>query len=139
VKCRTKYCRGRTAKRHHSPFCPACQARRWKEKHPVSYYYHKLKTSARRRGKLFTLTKDKFAELWHAGMSANHGRTKFCLSVNRIKDHLGYTDDNVELLTVSENSRRRFVPFFANQAAEDAAIAETSRQIAEAYPECVTP
>lgn len=59
------------------------------------------------------------------------------MSINRIQNSRGYFDDNVEFLTLSENSRRRFVPYFKNKAAEQAAIAETQNEIAKAYPELV--
>lgn len=68
-------------------------------------------------------------------MAANHGRTKFCLSVNRLNNDLGYADDNVELLTVSENARKRYVPYFKNLEQEKAAIAEAEKAVIEAYPE----
>jgi hypothetical protein len=38
-------------------------------------------------------------------------------------------------MTVSENSRKKFVPYFKNKADEERAIDETSRLISEAYPE----
>lgn len=134
MKCLTKHCRGLTFKSHRSPYCPKCKAIKWKAKHPVSYYFHKLRTSATRRGILFLLTRQKFAELWNGGLAANHGKTKFCLSVDRINNQLGYVDTNVQLLTLSENTRKQFVPFFRDQKQMDAEIAETSRKIREAYP-----
>jgi len=109
-------------------------ARRWKEKHPVSYYYHKLRTSARRRGKAFSLSRKRFEELWLSGLAQNHGRTAMSLSIDRINDKRGYHDDNVRLLTLSFNSRRRFVPFFDQQD-----VAETSQKIKESYGMEATP
>lgn len=135
MKCRTKRCRGRTSKSQHSPYCPACRAHRWKLRSPVGYHYNKLKFRAKERGHTFTLTRAKFEQLWLTGLRENHGKTKFSLTIDRIRNHEGYHDDNVQLLTLSENARKRFVPYFKNKAQEEAAIAETQKQIAEAYPE----
>lgn len=134
MKCRTKFCRGIVHKSCHSPWCAKCKAKRWKAASPVGYFYHKLRTSANRRGILFLLTRQKFAELWNGGLAANHGKTKFCLSVDRVNNQLGYLDSNVQLLTLTNNVRKQFVPFFRDQAQMDAEIAETSRKIREAYP-----
>ncbi len=135
-RCRTPRCRGLALKSGRSPWCPKCKAIKWKAAHPVSYFYHKLRTSANRRGITFELSREKFAELWTGGLAANHGKTKFCLSVDRKDNAHGYADWNVQLLTLSENSRKQFVPYFRDQKQMDAEIAETSAKIKAAYPEC---
>ena len=134
-RCTTTHCRGLVGPRDHSDKCPKCKAIQWKANHPVSYFFHKLRTSATRRGIAFTLSREKFAELWAGGLAAKHGKTKFSLSVDRKRNTEGYHDGNVQLLTLSENSRKQFVPHFRDQAAQEAAIAETQKQIKEAYPE----
>ena len=48
--------------------------------------------------------------------------------------HHGDYDDNVTCVTNAWNARLQFVPYFKNKAAEEAAIAETQREIALAYP-----
>ena len=133
MKCATKFCRGLITEAGHSPYCGKCRARRWREKHPVAYAYNKLKYRAKERGHQFTLTRERFAELWNGGLSANHGKTKFSLCVDRIRPREGYHDGNVRLITLSENSRLRFVPFFKDREQEQLAIAETERAVAEAY------
>ena len=135
MKCRTPNCRGIPLKSGRSPWCAKCKAIRWKAAHPVSYFYHKLRTSANRRKILFLLSRDKFAELWNQGLAENHGKTKFCMSVDRVRNSEGYHDGNVQLLTLSENVRKRFVPFFRDQAQADAEISETREKIKAAYPE----
>lgn len=135
MKCRTKNCRGIPLKSGRSPWCAKCKAIRWKAAHPISYFYHKLRTSANRRRIQFLLTKQKFTELWNSGLAENHGKTKFCLSVDRENNQLGYIDSNVRIITLSENVRKQFVPFFRDQAQADAEIAETREKIKDAYPE----
>lgn len=139
MNCRTKHCRGIVHKSCRSPWCAKCKAKRWKAASPVGYFYHKLRTSANRRKILFLLTRQKFAELWNGGLAANHGKTKFCLSVDRVRNSEGYHDDNVQLLTLSQNVRKQFVQFFRDQAQMDAEIAETSRKIRAEYPELCEP
>lgn len=134
TKCRTKACRGRLLASRHSVYCSKCDARRWKEMHPVNYHFAKLRNRAKERGHKFTLTKEKFAELWNGGLAKNHGKTAFSLCVDRIDPAGGYRDDNVRLLTLSENSRRQFVPFFKNKAAEEEAIRQAEAEVRAAYP-----
>jgi len=127
-KCRTKYCLGLCLKSGRSPFCSKCRTRHWRERNPISYFFAKLRTRAKERGHAFSLTREQFAALWQQ-KGLNGGKTKFSLSFHRIRNGEGYHHRNVELRTLSENSRLRFVPFFKNKADEEAAISETSAQI----------
>lgn len=122
MKCRTKFFRGLVLKSGHSPYCAKCRHRRWKAAHPVSYHFNKLKYRAIERGHHFALSRDKFAELWNEGLRESHGKTKFSLCIDRKRNNEGYTDENVRLLTLSENSRRQYVPYFKNKADEEAAV-----------------
>lgn len=129
MKCRTKFCRGRTFPTGRSPYCSKCRARRWKANHPVSYAFAKLKFRAKERGHTFTLTLADFTALWNAGLGENRGRNGHCHSIDRIDPIKGYEPGNVQILTVSENVRRRYAVCPYNEQE----MAETSRQIAEAY------
>lgn len=132
MKCRTKFCRGHAEPvKWHSPYCPKCISRRWKQAHPITYAFHKLKCRAKERGHEFTLSIAKFTELWHAGLGSLRGKTAQSMSINRIQNWRGYHDDNVEFKTLSENSRLRFVPYFKDKAQEAAEIAETEKKVAE--------
>lgn len=132
-KCRTKFCRGISTPSSHSPFCGKCRARRWKAAHPIPYAWNKLKYRARERGHEFTLTVEDFAALWKDGLLQLRGRNGHCLSINRKDGRHGYHVWNVEIKTVSENARLRWVPFFKSREAEQTAISEVSKKIREVY------
>src|SRR6185295_3426400 len=82
-KCATKYCRGRTSPTQHSPFCPKCRSRHWRETHPVAYFFNKLRYRAKERGWDFSLARDQFEILWRQ-KGLNGGKTKFSLTFDRI-------------------------------------------------------
>jgi hypothetical protein len=109
MKCRTPYCRKSPAPGAHSPYCSACNSRRWKAAHPVNYAYNKLKFRAKERGHAFNLTLETFTRLWNEGLGENRGRFANNVSINRIRPWEGYHDQNVEILTISVNSRLRWV------------------------------
>lgn len=94
----------------------------------MAYYFNKLRYRARERGHSFSLTIDQFATLWN-GKGILNGKTRHSLSFHRIINSQGYHFGNVELRTLSENSRMKYVPYFKNKADGAAAIAETSAKI----------
>lgn len=67
-------------------------------------------------------------------MGAIRGKTGHSMTIHRKENNRGYYDDNVTYVTNAWNARLQFVPFFKNKAAEQAAIAETQKEIALAYP-----
>ena len=129
AKCATKFCRGVATKSGHSCYCAKCRERRWKEAHPITYAFKKLRSRAAERGHAFHLSLAKFTELWNEGMGLIRGKTGHSMTIHRKNNNRGYFDDNVTFLTNSCNSRLRFVPFFKSKEAEAAAIAETSKVI----------
>jgi hypothetical protein len=124
MKCATSYCRGIKTKSGHSPFCAKCRYRRFRDKFPAKCAFNNLRKRAHERGHSFELSFSKFEELWNAGLAKNHGRGAGFLSIDRIDNNRGYADDNVRLLTYSENSRKQYVPFFRNQFHHDNPTAE---------------
>lgn len=118
--CKTKFCRGRYhIKSHSRPYCQKCNTRRWKEKYPGHYAYNNLRHRAKQRGHSFTLTRERFMELWNQGLKDNHGKGAGFLSVDRIRENEGYHDGNVQLLIIGENIRKHYVPYFQNQKPRD--------------------
>jgi len=135
-KCATKHCRGLATKSSHSNKCSKCRGRQWRKNHPAKAHYHDLRNRAKQRGHEFTISFEYYhTVVWlGSGYAEKHGKTKESLSVDRIKNHLGYIPGNLQVMTVSENSRKRFVPYFKNKADEDAAIKEAERKVREAFP-----
>lgn len=105
-KCAVRFCR-KTAQKPNR-FCRRCRDRRYAQDNPVSYAYDKLKWNAKRRGISFTLSKLEWETFCEAtGYETCRGRTKLAMSVDRKKDEVGYCLDNIQVLTVSENSAKR--------------------------------
>ena len=89
-------------------FCLRHRHHRDKELNPTGYAYHNLKGNAKRRGKEFKLTLKEFREFCIAtGYINKKGKTKRKMSIDRIDCTKGYSIDNLQVLTVSANSRKR--------------------------------
>ena len=114
-KCSVSRCRGSVRKSEHSDKCAKHRYREFRDKFPDKCAFNNLRKRAHERGHSFTLSFAKFKQLWDEGLAKNHGRGAGFLSIDRISNNEGYSDDNVRLLTYSENSRKQFVEFFANQ------------------------
>lgn len=133
MKCKTKFCRGVSTRSGHSPYCSKCRARRWKEAHPIAYAFNKLRFRAKERGHSFGLTLYDFTDLWNKGLGVNRRRNGHCVSIDRIDPSRGYHADNVQIMTVSENARKRYVPYFANKEQEEDAIRQAEAEVRAAY------
>jgi heterodisulfide reductase subunit C len=137
TKCLTKFCKERASKKlWRSPYCSKCRSRRWRANKPVESAFHRLKHHAKERGHKFTLTLEYFRAFCVASdYIAKRGKSGTSASIDRINDALGYEPGNLQVITLSENSRKRFVPYFKNKQEMEDAIAETERKVREAYPE----
>jgi len=75
---------------------------------PVRYAYETLRSNAKRRGKSFTLTFEEFSTFC---VETNYidlkGRHINGLSVDRINPSKGYSADNIQALTIRENSSKK--------------------------------
>ena len=96
--------------------CPRHRQERWRRRNPRQAAFATLRDHARGRRIPFTLTFAHFLAITEAAGfwdkdPASHGDR---LSVDRIDPSLGYSNDNVQVLTVSENvikgNRERFLP-----------------------------
>jgi hypothetical protein len=85
--------------------CHAHDRQEWAKRHPVKYKYANLKGNARRRRKEFTLSREYFESLVKdTGYVEQTKITPTALSIDRIRNWEGYTDDNVRVTTISYNS-----------------------------------
>lgn len=135
AKCRTKFCRGVAWKHCKNVHCPKCVNRRWRERNPLRYFFNKLRYRARERGKVFTITFEYYCQLVLAsGYLEKKGKTASSLSLNRINDALGYVPGNIEVITLSENSRKAWVPYYRQLKEEaEAAMAALTREETEPF------
>jgi len=99
-------------KAKHTPrdrFCSKHRHRYRKEADPVKYTYQTLKSNARRRGKVFTITLEYFRKFCEdTGYLQNKGRYAKAASIDR-KDHTkGYEPGNLQILSLADNSAKRW-------------------------------
>lgn len=94
-------------KKGNGRYCHTCHARKVNQKHPLSRIYRNLKSNAKRRGKHFSLTPTYFKQFVLAnGYLQGRGRTAQSLSIDCIKNHLGYREGNIQILTLSANASK---------------------------------
>lgn len=113
MKCRTRNCRGCCTPGGKSPYCSRCRDRRFKAAHPIKWHYNSLKKHARLRGKPFSLTIEQFTKFaQNTDYVRLVGRSSLSLSIDRIENSLGYHIWNVRGVTLRENLRKQWVPYF---------------------------
>lgn len=101
VEYRTDRSKGRIVQHSH---CDKCTSRRWRLNNPLKSAFKDLKKSARHRGIPFTLTLQEFDDFClRSGYLAFKGCAPTALHVDRIDPTKGYSADNIQALTASEN------------------------------------
>lgn len=136
-RCVTKRCRGVVAsKRCHTNKCPRCVWRIYVEKNPLGAAFKTLRNHAKERKKDFTLTLDQFRRFAvKTDYLARKGKTSLSLQIDRVDETKGYHLWNVRAITLRENTRRHFVPYFREYM--ERTMAQTTAEISEAYPELI--
>ncbi len=120
-KCCVKFCRNKVQKTEKSDKCAKHRAAAWKEKHPLKYHFNKLRNRAKERGHAFTLSfaKYEFICIEAGWVQENRGKTGNAYSIDRVRSAEGYHDDNVQVMTLSENCRKRYVERLAGLSDSD--------------------
>lgn len=131
-KCRSKGCRNSVnAKKCHSPYCAKHRTRNWRDKYPLHYSFHNLRKRAAQRGKEFSLTREQYVSFAiKTDYARLKGKTSWSLSIDRIDNNRGYHYDNIEAITLSQNSRKQHVPYFARQM-ENQSYEPSQEELAE--------
>lgn len=102
-KCSTKFCRRKCKYK----ICTTCSTRKWRAKNLERSAYLNLRANSKRRNIKFELTYEQFLEFGYKHKYfAGKGKTKDSYSIDRINNELGYVIDNIQVLTISENSRK---------------------------------
>lgn len=102
--CDTQHCR---KPRYTKKYCHSCLKRQYKERHPERYAFTVLRNNAKRRGKVFELTFEQFMEfVVRTNYMAGKGRLKESLHIDRIDESKGYTIDNIQVLTNTQNLKK---------------------------------
>lgn len=70
--------------------------------------FQTLRHNATRRGKPFNLTFEQFQQFCReTKYMAGRGRSKQSFTIDRIDNNKGYTIDNIQMLTKSDNCRKK--------------------------------
>ena len=88
-------------------FCPKHSKRYQKEENPIEYTFAALKQNAKRRGKDFSLTIDQFKQFCReTDYIELKGKLGSSASIDRVKPDKGYSLDNIQILSLSQNSSK---------------------------------
>jgi len=115
-------CRRKEPPQGHN-ICQTCEKRRYRAKNPIQASLTNLQQNCKRRKKeaikrglsealaetryACTLTIEEFTEFcYRSDYIAGKGRTVESYSIDRVNPERGYHIDNIQRLTVSENSRK---------------------------------
>lgn len=80
-----------------------------KGNNPVGYHYNLLKQNAKRRGKDFGITMGEFRTLCEeTGYLDKKGKSKNSASLDRIDPEKGYYYENLQVISLSDNSKKRW-------------------------------
>jgi hypothetical protein len=100
-KCATSYCQRLSPEK----YCSCCAKRIYRAKYPMKAAYQNLRSNAKRRRKEFSITFEDFALFCQRTQYITYkGKKKDSYSIDRPKNHLGYTLDNMSILTLSQNT-----------------------------------
>lgn len=88
-------------------YCNRCKYINEIERDPIGVAYRRLKSHAKQRGKEFSLTKEQFQEFCiKSEYMVKKGIHKNCLHIDRKDETKGYTIDNIQVLSNTENVKK---------------------------------
>ena len=101
-------------------FCTKHRKRYTREHDPAAYYFEILRSNAKRRKKDFILTLQEFRLFCAStGYLELKGKRPKSLTIDR-RDHTkGYSFDNIQVLTLSQNVRKHFEDIKSTQIHDD--------------------
>lgn len=104
-KCQNLYCRNESAIGR--KVCNTCKSRDYINRNRLLMVWHWIKKSAKKRNIFFNLDKTEFKLflLKHSYIEYS-GRGKNNFTIDRIKPELGYTINNLQVITKSNNSKK---------------------------------
>lgn len=105
-KCETPYCRNQIRNRR---YCHTCRSKQSRQRDKVRAAFTNLKSNAKRRKKEFEITLDQFRAWCTKVKYIGHcTRSPEGYTIDRINNQLGYTLDNIQVLTRSDNVKKYF-------------------------------
>lgn len=114
--CATPGCRKKITRKK---ICPTCATKRYRQRYPMMYAYLTLRSNAKRRHKVFTISFEYFKQFcYETNYMWGKGRTKNSFSVDRIKEELGYIEGNLQVLRVGKNKKKHLEYDWQNKQAK---------------------
>lgn len=116
AKCSHRGCWRKVRRSEHSDKCYKHRIAAFREKHPLKYSFGNLRKRAKQRGVPFHLTFEQYeAFAVRTDYAKLKGKSSLSLSVDRIENSLGYWPWNLSAISLRENSRKNYIPFFQQQ------------------------
>lgn len=104
-RCATKHCLGELKDR--SLYCRKCRKRKSRDADPVKAHYSSWKSNAKARGKSFTITLEEFRDFCaQTNYMELKGQGNNDLTIDRIREELGYSRGNIQALSAIENKAK---------------------------------
>lgn len=92
--------------------CSSCRSRAYRKKFPIKYAFTTLKSNAKRRGIEFSLTIEYFTLFCtKTNYIRGKGKTSESYSIDRIDINKGYVEDNIQILTLRENTQKMHLEY----------------------------
>lgn len=113
-ECQAYRCKRKT--KNKQSLCSRHYSLKWRYLNPEKYVYQNLKGNAKRRGKIFTLTLGEFMDFLkeNPDYMKSKGKGVKCLQIDRIKNKLGYTKDNIRSISAKENRYKQHNEDYSN-------------------------
>jgi hypothetical protein len=104
-------------------FCSSCNNRQWVFNNPIKAAFRDHRANAKKRGHEWHITLEEYTEFVnkHFGYIERRGKFAEAWTLDRIKSHLPYTIDNVQILTLQVNAyKEHYRRKYGSEAAADA-------------------
>jgi hypothetical protein len=105
-RCATPYCLNSPVK--HRTLCHKCRSKQYRDKNKLKATYQIMKDNAKRRNIEFSITLPEFKQFCtDTGYLEIKGTEAESGTVDRIDPRYGYTLNNIQVLTLSENVKKK--------------------------------
>lgn len=114
--CNTRFCSRKSEKSRggtsRSLCCTTCKLRLWRANNPIKAVFNAVRNKASRRKLEFSLTFEHFESLClETGFHKTRGRRAEDFHLDRIDCAKGYVDGNIQVITATENCKKRHAEY----------------------------
>jgi len=107
LRCGTLYCLNKPVPGKN--YCSKCRSRKYRAADPIKATYYNLRCNAKRRGIYCAISLAEFRTFCTAtGYIEGKGVEADSLTIDRINPLVGYTINNIQVLTLKENLKKRY-------------------------------